>query len=64
MNFKHIYPEHWETGGWKTIPGAELTEVNVLIVCALISLVMVTLRHYKNITCFQADQYFYKVFVH
>lgn len=63
-NSKHIYPEHWETGGWKAIPGAELTEVDVLIIYGLISLIIVSPGHYKNITSFQTDRYFYKVFVH
>lgn len=64
MNSKHVYPEHWESRCWGAVPGAELTEVDVLIIYDLISLIIVPPEYYKNITGLQADQYFYKVFVH
>lgn len=47
----------------RAIPGAGLTEVDV-IVYGLNSLINVAPGHYKNITGFQADRYFYEVFVH
>lgn len=49
--------------GLRAIPGVGLTELDVIIY-GLISLINVAPGHYKNISGFQADRYFYEVFVH